>query len=283
MAMSALTLAVVAASCSTSKTAKSDPKQPVVLEYRFADGSEYSYAQTGTSEQYMDVQGQSVAVSTGSYMGFTMKNLKAVQQQFEFDVVMDSLSLNVASPMMDNAGSMGSEVKGRSFRMSLSNNGKPLSMGDASKIQVGNPMSGGGDLGATFSEIFPKLPLKEVSPGQTWAMSDTTEVKSSAMESTTISKGDYTFTGYETVSGRKCVLITGTAEGSRYGKMNTQGMDMVMTIPFKGTEKIWFDPSAGIVVKYESVMSGTGQIEVVGMGMTLDLSMSAKANLELLK
>jgi len=56
---------------------------------------------------------------------------------------------------------------------------------------------------------------------------------------------------------------------------------MMMSMPFKGTEKIWFDPAEGIVVRYESAISGNGQVEIIGMGMSIPVSATIKTTLEL--
>jgi hypothetical protein len=63
-------------------------------------------------------------------------------------------------------------------------------------------------------------------------------------------------------------------------KMNSQGMDMLMSLVFKGTEAVWFDATEGVAVKYESSVMGNGDVEVVGMGMSIPLSMNMKTILE---
>lgn len=281
--ITAAVIALIITGCSAPKTAKTKTPESVRLEYVFNGGKAHSYLQTAVTDQYMDVQGQSVSVSTNSYLKFGTGNFDSRPGLFEFDVVIDSLSVSVISPMMDNMGAMGSEANGKSFRMTINSGGKPMSLGNAASIQVGGSVTGGGDIGSTFHEMFPVLPLREVKAGESWTSADTISYKSGTMEMNTITKGNYTFTGFEVLNERTCAVVTGTIEGTRHAKMNTQGMDMLMSVPYKGTETIWFDPAEGIVVKYESSVSGSGQIEVIGMGMNLDVSTTIKGKLELIK
>jgi len=184
-----LSVSVLFTGCSSSKPAASSKttEGPVLLQYLFSSKTPLSYAQTSVSDQYMDVQGQTVSVSTTAYLGFGLKNFSSNQGLFECDVVLDSMNVQVASPMADNM-SMGSNIKGKSFRMSVKPSGKTVSTGTASSIDIGGTATGAGDLGATFSEIFPTLPLKEVSQGMTWTSGDTVHYKGSAMDSNTLSK-----------------------------------------------------------------------------------------------
>ncbi|MBE0676231.1 MAG: hypothetical protein IH591_16365 [Bacteroidales bacterium] len=265
--------------CSSAKSAKSTSADSPELIYKMSSPDGYSYIHTTTSDQTMDVQGQTVGVSTKTVLGFNTKNSESSSEAVSFDVVLDTAHISVAS-MMDDVIST-PDIKGKSFRMSIKPGGKVISSGDASKITLASEVQGSGDLSTTFGELFPTFSVREATPGQVWNSTDTVKMKTTMVDGVTIVKAVNTHAGYVTLNGRRCSYITSVVEGTRDMKMNSQGMDMLMTLTFKGTESVWFDGVEGIAVKYESSVLGNGDVEVVGMGMSIPLSMNMKTVLEL--
>jgi hypothetical protein len=174
-------------------------------------------------------------------------------------------------------------LKGKQFTMSIKPDGKVVSYGQASDITYTAGSSGDSDLTSAFGGLLPSFSKKEANPGDIWAISDTTETKSRTLQTTTITTGTSTFIGFVTLSNRRCAQITNTIKGTRSMKMNSQGMDLVVNIPFTGTETVWFDSADGVLVKYESNTKGDGQVEISSMGMTIPVSMIATSVLDLKK
>lgn len=274
--------AVFMTACSASKTATTAKSGAASLLYKMEAPAGYTYEQSSTTEQYMDVQGQSVAVSSKTLLGFKATNAGTGRDgNLDFDVVLDTGAVVVASMMEDMSTDL--NLKGKSFRMVMKSNGENISLGEASNIEISAETAGVSDLGAMFTGMFPKFHRSDIQPGDTWPSVDTLVVKSSTVETTTIGRSNNTFTQFATINGRKCVQIDSEVAGTRVGKMNSQGMDMLMSFPYSGTETIFFDSEEGVVVKYESHVKGSGSVEIVGMGMTIPVDMDSKVTLELKK
>jgi len=243
--------------------------------------SGYSYNYKSDSEQFMEIQGQSIAMSTKSLFGFRTVNKKMEGGLIKFDVVIDTAGMN-ANSMMESFNT-DLNLKGKQFTMSIKPGGKVVSYGQASEITFAAGSTGDSDLASAFGGVLPSFSKKEVSPGEIWGISDTTETKSRTLQTTTITTGTSTFIGFVALNNRRCAQITNTIKGTRSMKMNSQGMDLVVNIPFTGTETIWFDSSEGVLVKYESNTKGDGQVEISSMGMTIPVSMIATSSLDLKK
>lgn len=276
-----LAIVLMLSSCSATKTGKTDSSAMANLEYRLTAPSGYKYSHTSTSDQYMDVQGQSVAVSAKTLLGFSTLNAKTGNNQIEFEVVIDTAGMSVASSMENSIQDL--NLKGKSFVLTLDKRGKPISYGDAVNIQFSTASAGASDLASMFGGLMPIFSRTEAKPGDTWSSSDTLAIKTKAGETVTISKGEHILTGYVTMNGRRCAQINSTIAGNRDAKMNSQGMDLIMAFPFTGTETVWFDTEEGVVVKYESSAKGDGVVEIVGMGMTIPVSMTVKTLLEMIR
>jgi hypothetical protein len=276
-----LAIILVVSSCSASKTGTTDGSASATLEYRLTSPSGYKYLHTSNTDQYMDVQGQSVAVSAKTLMGFSTLKATAEGDLVKFEVVIDTAGMSVASSMENSVQDL--NLKGKTFLLTLNQNGKPVSFGDAASIEFGAGTAGTSDLASMFGGMMPGFNRKEVKPGEIWSSTDTLSIKSKTGETVTISKGDHTFTEFVTINGRRCAQINSTISGTRSAKMNSQGMDLIMAFPFTGTESVWFDTTEGVVVKYESSVKGDGVVEIVGMGMTIPVSMTVKSLLELIK
>lgn len=273
-------VSIIFTGCSATKSASvSDKNAPASLVYKMNSPEGYTYRQTTVTDQYMEVEGQSIPVSSKTVMTFSIGDIESAKDEISFQVVLDSVNVSVTSMMEDMVSSP--DVKGQSFTMSIKPDGKTGSLIGAEKIKIGTEMTGAGDLAASFAEIFPYFNKESVNPGETWPSTDTSYIKTAMMNSTSVTRSNNTFTGYVTFEGRRCAQIETTVEGKRDASINTQGMDMLMSMPFKGTETILFDPEEGIVVKYDVSVTGSGFIEILSIGMEAGFSMNIKSNLEL--
>jgi len=283
MATAAIAIALVMSACSSTKTAKSPEASAnsSSLEYKMATTNGYSYSYESGTEQYMDIQGQAVSVSSTTVVGFHTANLKNENGLLMFDVVIDTAGIKATS-MMENIDT-DLKLKGKSFVMSVKPTGKVISYGEAANIEFSAGTGGESDLSSMFTGVLPVLTKKDAKPGDIWISIDTTETKSRTNQFTTISTGTYTFLNFVTLNGRNCAQISSMVEGTRKGTIVSQGMDLLMYFPFKGTETIWFDLIEGVVVKYDSSIKGNGEIEVSGMDMVIPVSMTASSTLELKK
>jgi len=273
-------VSIIMSGCSATKPATvSDKQTPASLVYKMSSPEGYNYRQTTVTDQYMEVEGQSIPVSSKTVMTFSIGDIEPGQEEISFQVVLDSLNITVASMMEDMANNP--DVMGKSFLMSIKPNGKTGSLIGAEKINIGAEIAGAGDLASSFAEIFPNFEKELVTPGETWTSTDTSYIKTAMMNSTSVTNSNNTFTGYVTLNGRKCAQIETTVEGKRDASMNTQGMDMLMSMPFKGNEKILFDAEEGVIVRYEVAIAGSGFIEILSIGMEAGFSMNMKSTLEL--
>jgi hypothetical protein len=277
----ALLLAVILilSSCTASKTGKTTSSDQAKLEYQLKAPTGYKYLHTSSSDQYMDVQGQSIAISAKTLMGFSTLNAKTDDNLVKFDVVIDTAGMTVASSMENLSQDL--NLNGKSFVLTLDKSGKPVSYGDAANIEFTTASAGASDLASMFGGLMPIFSRNEAKPGDTWSSADTLTIKSKTGETTTITKGEHLFTEFVTLNGRRCAQINSTVTGNRNAKMNSQGMDLFMSFPFAGTEAIWFDTEEGVIVKYEASVKGDGEVEIAGMGMTIPVSMTTKTLLEL--
>ena len=276
-----LAVVLLFSACSATKSAKTGSSAAANLEYRMTSPSGYKYMHTSNTDQYMDVQGQAVAVSAKTLMGFRALNTKTDGNLVKIDVVIDTAGMSVASSMENSVQDL--KLNGKSFELIIDQKGKPVSYGDAVNIEFGTASAGTSDLASMFAGLIPVLSRSEAAPGDTWSSSDTIAVKSKTGETITISKGNHILTEYVTINGRRCAQINSTVTGNRNAKMNSQGMDLIMSFPFTGTETVWFDTNEGVVVKYESSVKGDGIVEIAGMGMTIPVSMTTKSLLEIVK
>ncbi len=281
-----LSIALIVASllttgCSATKKSVSDNKAPASLVYKMSAPQGYSYRQTAVTDQVIEMEGQSIPVSTKAVMTFSLNEIEAGKDEILFKVVLDSMNIILATMMDDMVTSP--DVKGQSFSMSIKPNGKTGAMVGAEKIKVGNELAGAADLATSFAELFPSFTKTIVAPGETWQSSDTSYTKTLMMDSRSVTSSTNTFTGYVVHNGRNCARIATVVEGRREAKMNNQGMDMIMTMPFKGTETILFDPEEGVIVKHELAMTGSGFLEIVSLGMDAAFSMKMTTILELKK
>jgi hypothetical protein len=276
-----LAVVLLLSSCSASKKGKTDLPATANLEYRLTAPSGYKYIHTTSTDQYMDVQGQAVAVSAKTLMGFSALNPKSEDNLIKFEVVIDTAGMSVASSMESTVQDL--NLKGKSFVLTLDKKGKPVSYGEAANIEFSTASAGASDLASMFGGLMPIFSRSVVKPGDTWSSADTLEIKSKTGETITIGKGEHIFTGFVTVNGRRCALINSNISGNRNAKMNSQGMDLIMSFPFTGTESVWFDTEEGVVVKFESSVKGDGIVEIAGMGMTIPVSMTTSSLLEMVK
>jgi hypothetical protein len=242
--------------------------------------SGYKYIHTSNTDQYMDVQGQAVAVSAKTLMEFRALNAKADGKMIKIEIVIDTAGMSVASSMENSMQDL--KLNGKSFELTIDQNGRPVSYGDAVNIEFGTASAGTSDLASLFGGLMPIFSRVEALPGDAWSSADTLAIKSKTGETITISKGNHILTEFVTLNGRRCALINSTVGGNRNAKMNSQGMDLIMSFPFTGTETVWFDTNEGVVVKYESSVKGDGVVEIAGMGMTIPVSMATRTLLEII-
>ena len=149
VALTAVLIAVslIMAGCSATKKAVSDNTSPASLVYKMSSTEGYRYRQTTLTDQFMEVEGQSVPVSSKTVMTFAIREIKPGKEEISFKVLLDSVSVTVASMMDDMVTNP--DVKGQSFMMSIKPDGKTGSLIGAEKIKIGNDLTGAGDLAAS--------------------------------------------------------------------------------------------------------------------------------------
>jgi hypothetical protein len=275
-----LTLFLVFLSGSTlyaQKKSKSKQKEAPVaeglkLEYNYPADKSFRYVTDSKIIQDMDINGQSMLVNVATFMGCDVKSAGRQGNNLKLVVKLDSMSQFVDSPQGSAGGGI-SSLKGKTFNIVISPAGKAEDISEATAVVYTIEGSGESNMAEAFNSFFPALPENPVKPGDTWVVNDTIESKSPTNSMHSPFTSNYKFEGVETINGIECAKISATVSGTRKISTQAQGMDILTNGTFTGTMNILFAVKEGYFVKDSLSSKMTGEIEVVGQGMTFPMVM----------
>ena len=264
--------------CSTSKKLVKNAESGVELKYKYTDGKDLQYTYSTTINQFIDVPGQPMDIGIQELLDFNLSPEGKKGNDVIYKVIINSMTLNLDAPGMGANPDL-SGLKGKSFNMSLSQDGKEFDLSDAKNLSYevnGESQS----IEAEFQMIFPKLPDKPVKMGDTWPTKDVVVEKSSGSEITMNFDNVNTLEGFERIKGINCAKITMVSTGTRKGNQSVQGMDLMHDGTVNGTSVFYYAIEGGYFVKYVSEGSQTGIINISGM-QDMSIDVSAKINTEI--
>ena len=256
--------------------------QSVKLEYKYPVGRAIKYVTDIKIVQDMDVNGQSMLVNIGRYMGCEVKAAGNVAKNVKLEIKIDTMEQNVESPQ-GTAGGTIAEVKGKSFNIVITPAGKVVDLSEASKIVYTIEGSGESSLSTEFLNYFPALPDKEIKPGDTWVSIDTLDSKTVNNTIWMPVESTFKFEGVENIDGVDCAKLTATLSGSRKMTTKSQGMEIHTSGPFTGTETLVFAIKEGYYVKESVSTKMTGNIEIPDQNMSFPVVMTVNSDNEIAK
>ncbi len=241
-----------------------------------------TYINSSNIHEVLDIQGQAMDVYVTNVMGFNVKSAGNLDKNLNLQITIDSLSEIVDSPQGMMGGKI-DEVKGKSFNISISPNGKVADISGAKNTTYTVPGSGPSNLSGSFVNLFPVFPNDKIDQGHVWTSSDTVSSESGMSSQVTIVTSENKFEGFEEVIGIKCAKISSVTSGTSNMKNEVQGMSMVTKGTFTGTAAVWFSPDAGYFVKSTSTTKMTGNVEMPNEGYSFPVVLDIVESAELKK
>jgi hypothetical protein len=169
--------------------------------------------------------------------------------------------------------------------MTLSPRGKEIDVKEAAKIEYsveGLPTNN--NLEQFFRNIFPDLPEKAVTSGDTWTRNDTITSVSATSKTTQIIKSENKFEGIEKINGLDCAKITSSISGTMNATVQNMGMDIFYSGPIQGNVTLLFAIKEGYFISQEAFTKLEGTIEISGtQNMSFPLKMDTHNKIEVLK
>jgi len=212
-----------------------------------------------------------------------LKYQTSMESTQNFEVTIDSMSVNITSPQGELSPDM-SSVIGKSFDMTLSFLGKELDVSGAEAIQYDMGPGGKRSIAPGFQALFPDLAGRPVKIEDTWTSKDTITDKSSNTEIHLIFESLNTLEGFETVNGLECVKITAVVTGILDGKGKEGGADLIFEGDIEGSDTWYFAYKKGLFVKMISEGLVKGTATVTGpQKMTIPLTQKIKIETKLIK
>jgi hypothetical protein len=224
-----------------------------------------SYLHKQNIHEILDIQGQSMDVYVTGLTGCNVKSAGSKNNLVNLAVTIDTLAQVVDSPQGVMGGGIG-EVKGKTFNITIRNNGKVADISGAVATTFVVQGQGQSNLSGTFTDFFPVLPEGKVNVGYSWTSVDTVNVESGMNSQVTIMNSDNKFEGFEDVEGMSCAKISSTTSGTSNMKNESQGMSMQTSGNFTGTSTTWFSPEKGYFVKFNSTTKMTGNVNMPNEG-----------------
>jgi len=259
--LSVLIIVIALAFAGCAKQPGSSSAGAGALEYQFTGDEEYSYMQTSDVLQNIVFGGQEVNTSVKTKMGFSAEAKGISQGDLILEITVDTLLISINSMgtiMNENI----SDVRGKSFLMTMNKRGKDINLDEAENITYSIAGLQSSNLKATFITIFPSLPEGNFSIGHTWQDKDTITVNTETENSEMILSSDYTVESKEKVSGYDCYRISYSSVGTNDGSSQTpQGLVVSNTdVNIKGY--FYFAIKEGIIISDHSEMKSDGDLSL---------------------
>ena len=256
--------AVTGGSCATGSGRAGASETQVmgtVLEYRMVDGAPMSYRFTNDVSQVMEVRDQTIPVEFVQSIAFSVDPTGVSGDDYSLRVTIDDLAVSASSPQRNVEADVGGVV-GASFGMTLSRIGEEGGLPEAESLQYDMPSEGPRSIVPTFSVMFPDLPGRPVSVGDSWPSSVRMTEPSGSGEADIALDSVNTLEGFETVRGRECARISSVFSGTITGSGAQGGLPWTMTSDITGSGVWYFDHENGVCVSETSEGDATGEITV---------------------
>ncbi len=273
-----LVIALAMAGCAKKLTSSSSSEGN--LAYGFTGDESYSYTQTSKMMQTIVFGGQEVNTSVNTNFGFTAKGKGIVSGDLILEITVDTMGMSINS-MGNNIREDISDLKGKSFMMTMNTKGEDKDLDEAESITFSIAGMQTSNLKASFVTIFPELPEQNVSIGSTWQDTDTITINTETETAEMILVSNNTIESREDVSGYDCYKITYQVSGTRDGSSQTPQGLIVTNSDVKGTGYYYFAIKEGIIISDHSEMKSDGDV-VIPTGESIPMYMTITAEFNLL-
>lgn len=249
--------------------------QEISLAYKYSGEKPVSYLYTSNMAQVMDMQGQTMQTDVNSAFGCSVRSAGMQGSNLVLEITADTLGQTTNSPMGGGGVSV-ADIKGKSFKIVLSPEGKVVDLSEAAAIKYIQGEGAESDLGQTLYDFFPQMPEKPVKPGDVWNTTDSSTLKTATMTQTTITNTINKLEGVETIDGVECAKILKEGTGTFVMSLQAQGMDINIRGPFTRTSECLVAVREGHLVSQTSSMKVTGDLDIASMGMTMPITIQIK-------
>ena len=278
------TFALTGCAAKTGACAWGDLDTGLILEYRMSEGDPVSYRFTSSSIQTMEIQGASIPVESVETLSFSARPKGVTEGEFALGITIDALAVSVSTPQGDIEADTDSVV-GESFDMTLSTLGVEGGLPDPDALQYSIGPEGPKSVITGFSVIFPDLPARPISVGDTWPT--TVEIVEQGDDGDVVITVDAinTLEGFEMIAGLECARITVVLTGTIEGSGTQQGATWTMQSDMDGAGTWYFAYKEGILVSdaTEGTADGTIVVHAPSGEMTIPVSREYGMLVELMK
>ncbi len=274
-----LIISLVSVSCSKMTTAGSSNEQN--LEYLYTGDQVYPYNQTSKTNQTVVFGGQEISTIINSNLGFTAAGKGISNGTLILDVTIDTLGIKISS-MQGNITEDISSMKGKSFMMSMDQDGDNKDLDNAESLSYTIAGLQTANMKSSFANLFPVLPGENIHIGYTWQYSDTININTDTENAEMIISNASTVESKENISGYDCYKISYSIKGTRSGSSQTpQGM-IISNADISGTGYFYFAFREGILVSDHTDMKSEGSM-VMPTGESLPLYMTSVSDFKLME
>ena len=255
--------------CAAQKPLWGDPETGLILTYRAVDGNPRQYQNTVTVLQDLAMIGQKTQIK--SDLKFTVASKGMDAQNMLLGITVDTFRVDISgsqgSSTLDTSG-----IPGKGFDMILSPEGREVDVSGAAELTYDTSPFAKSSLKPVFVRIFPDLPSRPVTVGDTWTSESDTTTESGNGEINSLVEYDYKLEGVETFGGLACVKITGKMTGAMKGKGSQMGSEFTMGGKIAGTSTWYFAYKEGALVKHVTEFGGDIDIRSAMGSMPMKLA-----------
>jgi hypothetical protein len=232
----------------------------IMLAHRFEAGASQRYRVRFNGEA--DMHG--MMVTQLGDMEVTVKCVSAAEGKYSMEMKFDKAELSRS--MM---GNMETDPRGETLAGSVVNfvvDGKGVVSGikTAGYVEVWNELRN--VLEPIIKDWYVYLPAEPVVVGGEWSQDNVKETQPGGIEVTKNSR--FKLKEMKKEGGRDCALVVATVDNAFGGKVASPGGEFDVSGGGKGKYEFYFDPAAGVVVKYKGKMDV--EMEMVPTGGTGD-------------
>lgn len=252
-------------------------ERAIKLEYKYPSDKSIGYLTRSTMSQVMGIQGQTMQTDVNSAFGCTVKSAGNQNNNLKLEITIDTLGQTTNSQMGDAGGPV-EGVKRKSCSIVISPDGKVVDLSGAAGLVYNIEGSGETNMTQTLGDFFPRLPENAIKMGDSWNITDSISVNSSAMTMKTIDNSVNKLEGFEAVNGIECAKIASQHSGTLTISIQNQGMDMHIKGPYTGTSECLFAVKEGYFIKFTSATKANGNLEMTSpQAMTFPIVIDVKS------
>jgi hypothetical protein len=275
--MTAYRLWILAALCvfvlAVATPGEAPADDAVMLKYNFKEGYSQDYKVKFTQEVFFGTFSRSVFADlevTERCVGVSEDG------KFMMEIVFNKVEASMMMFDKMQESQMGKQLTGQKVAFVVDKHGEVDEIKPVGYIESWQQMES--DINAVVNGFYAYLPDKEVTKGESWENTD--EQNDDGMHIT--SQSEYTFKEMKEEKGRNCAQIKSETK-TGIGGVNTTPMgEFQAEGEGEGESELYFDPSAGIIVKMKGKMDIKMDMTPVDGGDTVETTVSYQIEKELL-